>query len=575
MTRLRFVFWLAAVFLIVPAAYGQEAVEPETAAAAEKAAEVEETDMQRAQRKLSELNEATRSIDELLDASKGVIGEERKLLRIQAVSLVEDLEELSADLVKLVPKLEGDAAKIESLRNKTGDLFRYHADLFLAGNKQITRELADLRRERASVPVERLAEFEDHINETRARYDYTIEGANAVATRVDGIGLDASGMWTSIENAMVERADNLTARLQLTVSERDRIQERLRSARRVGATEKLSDEGLRGQAVQQRIDGILTSLDRTADLLEERELETAAYRRIMIQVTGEMTEEILDTQVLLGLGRDLLEGAGQWLRDNGPRLLFQSGILLFFTVLFRVGAQLSWLLLRMIVRPSRLLGSLISRMIRPVSLMVGLLFGFWFLGVNPATLLAGVGVASLVLGLALQDSLGNIAAGFFILAYRPYDEEDIVQAGGVVGCVKAMGLANTTIVTFDNRRLFVPNRKIWSEVIENRSAESTRRVDTVVRIGYQENVDSALQAIREIVVEHELVLEQPEPSVFVSELADSWVEIAVRPWVRAENWWPMTMDLPRALRIGLAKRGIEIPLPRQELDLKSGGGSPG
>ena len=170
-----------------------------------------------------------------------------------------------------------------------------------------------------------------------------------------------------------------------------------------------------------------------------------------------------------------------------------------------------------------------------------------------------------------RDVGGGADAGVFILVYRPYDEGDVVEAGGVLGRVKEMGLANTTIVTFDNRRLFVPNRKIWQEVIENRSAETTRRVEAVVRIRYDEDIEKTTTLIREILDQHELVLKSPEPTIFVSELSASWVELAVWPWATGANWWDLTIDLPRALRLGLQKGGVDVPYPRQEIDVSSSG----
>jgi len=193
--------------------------------------------------------------------------------------------------------------------------------------------------------------------------------------------------------------------------------------------------------------------------------------------------------------------------------------------------------------------------------------GLWILGVNPTSLLAGVGVLGVIVGLALQDTLANLAAGVFILIYRPYDIDDIIQAGGVLGTVKAMGVANTTIVAFDNRRLYVPNRKIWSDVIENRSVERVRRVETTMSVSYDTDIDQAIQYVREILEEQEQVLKHPAPTVFVEEHSDSWVEIAIWPWVSTEHWWDMTMELPRILRRGLMEKGIEIPFPRQEVVL--------
>ena len=100
-------------------------------------------------------------------------------------------------------------------------------------------------------------------------------------------------------------------------------------------------------------------------------------------------------------------------------------------------------------------------------------------------------------------------------------------------------MANPTLLTFDNRRLLVPNRKIWGEVIENRSVERIRRVDVTIRISYREDLDRALEILRQVLAEDERVLEDPEPHLFVSELADSWIDVAVRPWVKNEDWWPL------------------------------------
>jgi small conductance mechanosensitive channel len=222
-----------------------------------------------------------------------------------------------------------------------------------------------------------------------------------------------------------------------------------------------------------------------------------------------------------------------------------------------------WFLARIVFKPPKLLQELIGRLLGTTAALIGFFLGLWTLGANPTTLLAGVGVASLVIGFALQDTLGNLAAGFFILLHRPYDVDDVVAAGGVMGRVKTMGLANTTIVTFDNRRLFVPNRKIWGDVIENRSAEATRRIDTAIRVGYREDVDEAIGILRRLLERHELVLDEPAPAVFVSELAESWIEIEVRPWTKSENWWTLKMQLSKLLRLELEKHGIEAPSPRR------------
>jgi small conductance mechanosensitive channel len=186
-------------------------------------------------------------------------------------------------------------------------------------------------------------------------------------------------------------------------------------------------------------------------------------------------------------------------------------------------------------------------------------------------------VAGVIVGLALQDSMSNLASGLFILATRPFDVEDVVEAGGVVGTVKQMGLANTTILTFDRRRLHVPNRQIWSNVIENRSSEPIRRVEVVAKISYAEDLDRALEVLGDLVETNEMVLEDPEPAIFVKKLADSWIEIAVWPWTKSEDWLSLLRGLPRLIRLRFEEEGIEIPYPRRELVSLSGeedGGPP-
>ena len=229
-------------------------------------------------------------------------------------------------------------------------------------------------------------------------------------------------------------------------------------------------------------------------------------------------------------------------------------------ILFRI----LWWLMRLIrvIRLTRLMLQLGESLLNPIATLVGLFAGFWVIGANPTTLLTGAGVAGVIIGFALQDSLSNLAAGFFILATRPFDVDDIIMTGGVVGTVKAMWIANTTVVTFDGRRLLIPNRKIWADVLENRSVEPNRRVDVTVRVGFGEDIDRAIAILHDLVAEEDRLLAQPEPSIFVAKWAESWVDIALRPWAHNRNWWAMLTDLPRQVAIRFEEEGIEIPYPR-------------
>ncbi|MEZ5502915.1 MAG: mechanosensitive ion channel family protein [Halioglobus sp.] len=141
-----------------------------------------------------------------------------------------------------------------------------------------------------------------------------------------------------------------------------------------------------------------------------------------------------------------------------------------------------------------------------VVMVIGIMIALSQVGISLGPMLAGLGVAGFIVGFALQDTLGNFAAGSMILLYRPYDVDDYVEVTGAAGLVKKMSLVSTTIATVDNQTLVVPNSKIWGDVIKNVTAQSTRRVDLLFSIGYDDDIELAERVLREIVTGHELVL---------------------------------------------------------------------
>lgn len=520
------------------------------------------------------LDALTDTILDLDSSFRRASDEERELVRVQGGRVVERINDLQAELLDLIPELEAPELTIDSITRAFGSFISTEIGLYERTIEWNTGHLDRLRHRRSETPVEGLPELEADIQEARDRLNAVVAGQMRVLTGVESLGLVTEDHWTRLERFLVGRVESLVGRLQIAVEARERLETQVGDAVRVGAPEsEIAALRARLQAAQQRVRGIANSLDSTADLLDQRGFETVEYRRFVIRATGEVTGDVLNPRVLLGLLRDLAGGIWNWFRNNAPTLLARLFIIVAFIVLFRVGFRLGWLLFDKLglVKLSRLLADMVERLLGPLATILGLFTGLWVLGVNPTTLLAGVGVAGIIIGLALQDSLSNLASGFFILATRPFDVDDVIEGGGVTGTVKAMGLANTTVVTFDNRRLMVPNRKIWGEVIVNRSVEQVRRVEVTVKIGYGEDLDRAIGILRDLLDEHEKVLKNPEPSIFVGKLADSWMEVEVRPWVKNEDWWPVLTDLPRLVRLRFAREGIEIPIPRRELVTPSEG----
>lgn len=280
--------------------------------------------------------------------------------------------------------------------------------------------------------------------------------------------------------------------------------------------------------------------------------------------------EATDAAPTLSLTEETLTRVKDWLVEEGPRFAGKLGIALVIFLLFVLAAKLLGRITRRALDSQRaqfsqLLEDFIVSLVVKIVVIFGLLVSLNQIGVELGPLLAGIGVAGFIIGFAVQDSLSNFAAGLMILAYRPYDVGDSIAAAGVEGKVSNMSLVSTTIVTFDNQRLVVPNSKIWGDVIRNVSAEPTRRVDMVFGIGYEDDVDRAEALLQEIISGHELVLEDPEPTIKLHELADSSVNFIVRPWTQNSDYWTVYWDVTRAVKQRFDAEGISIPYPQQDV----------
>lgn len=527
-------------------------------------------DLKQAREVLGRMETTLDSIRTIESRMKGKSGDELAVLRVQGRGQFMVLHDLQPQLLKLILKLEAAGLPAADLKKKFQAVVTRTMDYYIQGLNWWSEEIDELRERRSSASAKEMGEVEKAIGDARERLDLIYRVQVETLTAGDSLGLDTDREWERLERALKERAETLIGRLQIAVKSRDKLQESVGDEERAGAAEsEIGPDRVRLQLAKRRVDGIARSLNKTADLLGQRGFETTQYRQFTIKTTGKITDRILDPKVLFGLVKDGVEDFWNWTKENAPTFFVKLAILLIVVFIFRLGFRLIWWILRVVgvANLTRLMADLVGRILTPVATILGLITGLWFLGVNPTTLLAGVGVASVIVGLALQDSLSNLAAGFFILVTRPFDVDDTIVGGGVLGTVRTMGLANTTIVTFDGRRVMIPNRKIWGENIENRSAEFIRRVEITVKIGYKEDPDNAIKILRDLAASEARVLESPEPLIFVSKLADSWVEIAVRPWVRNQDWWPLLTDLPRLVRNRFAEEGIEIPVPQRDVSI--------
>ena len=184
-----------------------------------------------------------------------------------------------------------------------------------------------------------------------------------------------------------------------------------------------------------------------------------------------------------------------------------------------------------------------------------------------ASFVAVLGAAGLAVGLALQGSLSNFAAGVLMIIFKPFSVNDVVEAGGAMGIVREISIFTTHIDTLDNKKMIVPNAKLMSDNITNYSANDARRVDLVAGISYSDDIDKARAAIEDVLKEVPGILETPTPDIFVSEMADSSVNFAVRPWCTPDNYWGVYFGVIEGIKKKFDEQDITIPFPQRDVHL--------
>ena len=323
-----------------------------------------------------------------------------------------------------------------------------------------------------------------------------------------------------------------------------------------------------------RVSGLAKTLQAAVTLMDMLEMETGEYRQQIIKATGEISSETFNVEVF---GR-LLEQWGASIVNvvikDGPDLIFKLLLLVIIILISRKLANVVQKLVeagldRSQVDLSQLLRNMVISAARKTVQVLGILIALSQIGISLGPVLAGLGVAGFVIGFALQDTLSNFASGLMILIYRPFDMGDAVEAGGVAGTVSNMSLVSTTILTFDNQTMVVPNNKIWGDVIKNVTSQRTRRVDLVFGISYDDDIAKAERVLKDIVESDARVLKHPEPTIKLNELADSSVNYIVRPWVKTSDYWGVYWDLTREVKLRFDKEQISIPYPQQDLHIDS------
>jgi len=531
-------------------------------------ADAVETPVGKVEQGIADLETLAKEIDSLIAEHKRSAGPERAALWEQITRKRASLRETLDKLIKELAVSEKDGKDVSEQRKRA---VAFSQRVASALRDDIERVRGDIRKSMQELPEatpEDQPAIYQRLKQDNADLDLILEEFLNNTRRQEALGLDNAADITLLTEILQKRADTLAGEIQLNLNERKTISQRMaglpeEERKALEPEHRASDEQVRA---------LSANLSATVKLMEESGLETSEYKQLLIEATGEITEDIFEADVAFSLLQRWTANARDWAIEEGPALVFKLLVVIFILFAFKILANFVRRIVQRAIQASRLQFSqllqdfFVSLAAKGVMLL-GILIALSQLGFQLGPLLAGLGVAGFIIGFALQDTLSNFAAGMMILIYRPYDVGDAVEAGGVMGTVGQMSLVSTTILTWDNQKLVVPNSKIWGDVIRNITAEEKRRVDLVFGIGYNDDIEHAERVLAEIINSHELVLKDPQPVIKLHTLGESSVDFVVRPWVKTADYWTVYWDITRAVKMRFDAEGISIPFPQRDVHL--------
>ncbi|KAA1193519.1 mechanosensitive ion channel [Pseudohalioglobus sediminis] len=467
-------------------------------------------------------------------------------------------------LVSAVTQLPEDDPGRESVAASLAAYLQAGEEVLLRRIEELEKRIESLRTAYAEQSGAAQIATEAHLQSLQSSWFRYYEALMDLVEYRQKLGQSETGLRERLLPQLYQQAETLAGRIDANGAALKILQQRKSDAADNTDLNAAVDELLRAQSID------MGNLESTVGLLERLGDDPVAYRAVLLEQGQGLSIATLETGALGSLLDDSWTALKESLAANAPDFLLN---LLLFAVIVLVFRALARLVKRAVrsacERPgtdiSTLLKEVLVSVCGSVVMVVGILIGLAQVGISLGPMLAGLGVAGFVVGFALQDTLSNFAAGGMILAYRPYDVDDYVEVAGASGLVKKMSLVSTTITTFDNQTLVVPNSKIWGDVIKNVTAQKVRRVDLVFGIGYGDDIPTAEQILQDVVTGHDKVLEKPETMIKVHELADSSVNFVVRPWVKTEDYWDVYWDITREVKMRFDREGVSIPFPQRDV----------
>ncbi|MCW8889290.1 MAG: mechanosensitive ion channel [Sedimenticola sp.] len=479
----------------------------------------------------------------------------RKTMRKLLKRLVEQ-KEAGEDITALVEKIKQPVKQLAQVIRK---------DI-----ESVQKEIESLRTQQEKETPEQTLKLQESLTAALDHNSDLILALFEHSEKMSALGLNAENDISYLDALLKERAKTSAGRIEVFLDKIKKLEKRQASA----SDDEKKSIAVELQLLLEKKQSNAKSLALTIDIMGKRGIDTTPYSQLLIMATGEISSDIFDRKVVIGLTQQWMESLMEWARENGPGLFLKTVVIGIILLLFKFLSNLSERLVRRALSASKLhvsklLQDFFVNLSSKAVMLVGVLVALSQMGVQIGPLLAGLGVIGFIIGFALQETLSNFASGLMILIYRPYDIGNTIEAGGVTGKVQEMNMVATTIMTPDNQKLVVPNNKIWGGVIRNVTAQTKRRVDMVFGIGYGDDMAKAEAILRDIVESDTRVLTDPAPVIKVHTLGESSVDFIVRPWVNTPDYWDVYWDITRSVKEQFDAKGVSIPFPQRDIHMIS------
>ena len=506
---------------------------------------------------LADLNKINNEVARLKKEAASFTGSDLAVIRVQQLGKNNELRIVLADLIK-----HHDETTTPLLIQEVESQVAYADRSIVYLDKDIKQKQAKLDK----ADIEHKLALQNTLKESRDYYYLSLNDQLENYQWLAKLGKPEESKLTTFKLFIDQKIKFLSASLSFDTSREQLLSDQLAHS----SDSEKSSLTLNHLFFERKVTNSTKGLEKLISIADQLNINTTDYKRQLFSTTGNLTEDILNFPVITAILSNWISSGSNWLLKHAPDQLLK--FLVFVLILFstRMVAKLtSRVVLKAVVQPhlrmSKLMQDFFVSMSSKLIYFIGILIAFSKIGLDLAPVLTGFGVAGIIIGFALQDTLSNFASGMMLLIYRPFDVGDLVEAGGVSGKVSSMSLVNTTIKTFDNQIIILPNSKIWGDVIKNVTHERLRRVDMVFGIGYEDSIEKAEKILAEIVDAHPAALKKPEPNIRVHTLGASSVDFIVRPWVKTDDYWDVYWDVTREVKLRFDKEGISIPFAQQDV----------